>query len=193
MQKTKKKTKDLWGKELEIDVPDGIIAYLTKGSDQSVHNQGIIEVTYGSFATVTQGSLSHAKEATVFGTDKPFASGCRGKKENIPDMRNNWICYNFKGMKIMPTHYAIRTNIWGPGYYHLKSWVVETSSDNVNWKQVAHERNNSQLNDSFRTAVFQVASDGQCRFIRLVNIGSNHRGTDEIYITAWEIFGSLIE
>jgi hypothetical protein len=34
---------------------------------------------------------------------------------------------------------------------------------------------------------------GECRFIRLVNSGGNHDGRDYLAISAWEIFGSLIE
>jgi hypothetical protein len=34
---------------------------------------------------------------------------------------------------------------------------------------------------------------GECRFIRLVKIGNNHRGDDLLWITAWEIFRSPIE
>jgi hypothetical protein len=38
-----------------------------------------------------------------------------------------------------------------------------------------------------------VAGGGECRFIRLVNVGKNHFGDDQLNISAWEIFGSLIE
>jgi hypothetical protein len=43
------------------------------------------------------------------------------------------------------------------------------------------------------TGTFAVAGGGECRFIRLVNIGRNHAGNDRLKISAWEIFGSLIE
>ena len=93
----------------------------------------------------------------------------------------------------MPTHYTIRTNCWTSGNSHLKSWLVETSADGENWREVAREEDNGQLNDWGFTATFAVADGGECRFIRLVNIGRNHIGDDSICISAWEIFGSLLE
>jgi hypothetical protein len=50
-----------------------------------------------------------------------------------------------------------------PAHWHLKWWIVETSAD------------------------------GECHFIRLVNIGKSHIADDRFKISAWEIFGSLLE
>jgi hypothetical protein len=61
--------------------------------------------------------------------DSSYWSDYREKEEDIPHTRNNWVCYDFKERRIVPTHYAIRTNGTGPGYAHLKSWLVETSKD----------------------------------------------------------------
>jgi hypothetical protein len=115
------------------------------------------------------------------------------KKEDIPHTRNNWICYDFKERRIVPTHYAIRTYWADPGNEHLKSWLVETSADGQTWREVAREENNEQLNGYNFTATFAVAGGGECRFVRLVQIGRNHLGDDILYIEAWEIFGSLFE
>jgi hypothetical protein len=93
----------------------------------------------------------------------------------------------------VPTHYAIRTNDNGPGYTHLKSWLVETSADGESWREVAREANNEQLDGPNFTGIFAAADGGEYRFIRLVNIGRNHAGTDQLRISAWEIFGSLFE
>jgi hypothetical protein len=115
------------------------------------------------------------------------------EEEDIPHTRNNWICYDFKERKIVPTHYTIRTHGNGPGGAHLKSWLVETSADGENWREVARGENNEQLNGDRFTATFAVADGGKCRFIRLVNIGRNHCGNDLLAISAWETFRSLIE
>jgi hypothetical protein len=42
----------------------------------------------------------------------------------------------------VPTHYTIRTNYGGPGRWHLKSWLVETSTDGKSWRKVAREEDN---------------------------------------------------
>jgi hypothetical protein len=112
---------------------------------------------------------------------------------DIPHTRNNWICYNFKEGKVAPTHYTVRTNHCNPGQPHLKSWLVETWADGENWREVAREEDNEQLNGKFFTGTFAVVDGRECRFIRLVNIGRNHRGDDMLAISAWEIFGSLVE
>jgi hypothetical protein len=98
-----------------------------------------------------------------------------------------------KERRIVPTHYTIRTNKCGPGCFHLKSWLVETSADGVRWREVAHEEDNKQLKGRYFTGTFAPAGDGECRFIRLVNIGRNHFRNDCLWISAWEVFGSLLE
>jgi hypothetical protein len=118
-------------------------------------------------------------------------SAYRKKEEDIPHTRNNWICYNFKERWIVPTHYIIRTFNGDPGESHLKSWLVETSADGEGWLEVDHKEDNNQLNGWQFTGKF--ADGGECRFIRLVNIGRNHAGNDYLWITAWEIFGNLVE
>jgi hypothetical protein len=81
----------------------------------------------------------------------------------------------------VPTHYAIRTSYYGP---HLKSWVVETSVDGEKWREVAGEEDNNQFNNMWLSGTFTVAGGGECRFIRLVNIGRNNFGTDVLCIYA---------
>jgi hypothetical protein len=187
-----------------FDVPDGIIAYLTRECGGNVHDHNVIEVMSGSFETETQGANPHsgaygntpdnaAKNAADMEADSHFCSAYRNPSEDIPHTRNNWVCYDFKGRRIVPTHYAIRTCPGGAGGSHLKSWLVETSTDGKSWREVAREENNMELNGRKFTKTFAVAGGGECRFIRLVNIGRNQYGQSAIYISAWEIFGSLVE
>jgi hypothetical protein len=186
------------------DIPDGIIAHLTRECGGNVHDCHVVEVTCGSFEKETEGASPHsgaygnmadraAKNAADLETGSRFWSDYRWATEDIPHTRNNWICYNFKERRIVPTHYTIRTFFSVPGDCHLKSWLVETSADGGNWREVAREEDNQRLNGYNFTATFGVADGGECRFIRLVQIGRNHFGNDCLYISAWEIFGSLIE
>jgi hypothetical protein len=103
------------------------------------------------------------------------------------------VCYDFKERRIVPTHYTIRTNDGTPGWQHLKSWLVETSVDGKSWQEVDHQEDNEQLNGQWFTGTFAVAGGGECRFIRLVNIGRSHSGHDCLKFSAWEVFGSLVE
>jgi hypothetical protein len=186
------------------DIPDGIIAHLTRECGGNVHDRQIVDVTCGSFEKETCGANPHsgalhnedncaAKNVVDLEDDSVFASALRGKEEDIPHTRNNWICYNFKERRIVPTHYTIRTHASGPGVSHLKSWLVETSADGEVWREVAREEDNEQLNGERFTGTFAVAGGEECRFIRLVQIGRNHMGNDALVISAWEIFGDLVE
>jgi hypothetical protein len=191
-------------KEEEIDVPDGIIAHLTRECGGNVHDRHVIDVTSGSFETETEGANPHsgawnnapncaAKNAVDLEADSLFQSAYRTREEDIPHRKNNWLCYDFKERRIAPTHYTIRS-YWGvPGDWHLKSWIVETSADGESWREVAHEENNERLNGSRFTGTFTAAGGGACRLIRLVNIGKNHQGSDQLVVSAWEIFGNVIE
>jgi hypothetical protein len=69
-------------------------------------------------------------------------SAYHSHKEDVPHMRNNWVCYDFKERRIAPTHYTIRTNGAGSGKQRLKSWIVETSVDGQDWRDVAREEDN---------------------------------------------------
>jgi hypothetical protein len=186
----------------QFDVPDGLIAHLTRECGGNVHDCKVVDVTCGSFEKETLGANPHsgayenrptcvAKNAADLETDSRFLSAYRKREEDIPHTRNNWVCYDFKERRIAPTHYTIRTYSVGPG--HLKSWLIEISLDGKSWREVAREENNEQLKGKWFTATFAVSGAGECRFIRLVNIGRNHFRDDSLLISAWEIFGSLIE
>jgi hypothetical protein len=88
---------------------------------------------------------------------------------------------------------VMRTHDDDPGNSHLQSWFVETSADGKRWRKVGREEDNEQLNDRLVTGTLVVAGSGECRFIRLVNIGRNHGGNDKLNISVWEIFERLVE
>jgi hypothetical protein len=191
--KKKRKCQDVIGKEIEIDVPSGIIAHLTREGGGNVHDYHVVNITCGSFEKETDGDNSGAKNPADLEIDSLFLSAYRKKEDDIRPTKNNWICYDFKERRIVPTHYAIRTNKNDIEGDHLKSWLVETSVDGENWREVARELDNNYLNRSRETGTFAVEGCGACQFIRLVNIGRNHFGSDILKISAWEIFGSLLE
>jgi hypothetical protein len=200
----KGKVKDWRYNEVEIDVPDGIIAHLTRECGGNVHDCHVVDVTCGSFEKEAKGANPHsgaydndpnyaAKNAADLETDSIFFSAFRWRyrTRDIPHTPNNWICYDFNERRIVPTHYTIRT--YSLGIAHLKSWLVETSADGKSWREVAREEDNEQLNGPLLAGTFAVADSGKCRFIRLGQIGRNHHGDDQLLISAWEIFGSLID
>jgi hypothetical protein len=110
--------------------------------------------------------------------------------------RNNWICYEFVDRRVTITHYTIRTDCEanaGVSMSNSKSWIVEVSADGEGWTEVDHRENTSELNNRDVTELFQVAKSAEGRFMRPVNVGKNHKGTDSLCLSSFEIFGTLIE
>jgi hypothetical protein len=182
----KKKVVLVRDRDVEIDVPDGIIAHLTRECGGNVHDQNVVEVT--SPKPENPGDVG--KNVADMESASYFYSVYRHRSADIPHTRNNWVCYDFKKRRIVPTHYTVRTSL---GRAHLKSWLVETSADGQTWQEVDHRENNEQLNHPNCAGTFAVAGGVECRFIRLVNIGKNHNNNDTLMISAWEIFGTLLE
>jgi hypothetical protein len=89
-------------------------------------------------------------------------------------------------MRIMPTHYTIRSE-------RLKSWVIEGSTDQINWTEIDRQNANENLNADHSVATFPVANAVECCFIRLTQAGKNRLGNDQLVIWAFEIFGTLFE
>jgi hypothetical protein len=122
-----------------------------------------------------------------------IASDCHENGEEIPHQKNNWICYDFKEKRVVPSHYSIRSIDAEQGDAHLKSWLVEMSLDGENWKQIDFRENNTELNGKSIMKTFAVTGAQECRFLRLVHIGRSHHGHDRLAISAWEIFSTLVQ
>jgi hypothetical protein len=107
-----------WRGEVWFDVPDGIIAHLTRECGGNVPDRSVVEVTCGSFEKETEGANPHsgafnnypywaAKNAADLETPSEFVSAFRWPTEDIPHTRNNWVCHDFKERRTVPTHYAV--------------------------------------------------------------------------------------
>jgi hypothetical protein len=108
------------------DVPDGIIAHLTKECGGNVHDHHVVEATCGSFE---EGTLWAGRHSGAY-SNHPMCVYAYSDVEI--NSRINWMCYDFRERRIVPTHYTIRTFDCGPGEKHLKSWVIDTSADGKN-------------------------------------------------------------
>jgi hypothetical protein len=131
---------------------NGIIAHLTRQCGGNVDDCNIVKV----ISSTPHDDLEAGRNAASF---KRFL-GC-----DYP----NWICYDFRGRTIVPTHYSVRcTPPWA-----LKSWVIETSmtGEHDSWKRIDRRRDNSDLRDKESPHTFEVSDSEQCRFIRLVQSG----------------------
>jgi predicted nucleic acid-binding Zn-ribbon protein len=177
---------------LTIDIPDGIIAHLTQMCGGNVNDRGVVTVTSSA---VYQGDRQWAARHSVdLHSDSAFASQCRDVAEDIPHTPNNWICFDFRERRVVPTHYTIRSkHDKRPKPNHLQHWVLELSDDAHEWVEIHRRENYSGIWGSNLTATFPVVGISGGRYVRLTNIGRNHFGDDCLIIAAFEIFGKLIE
>jgi hypothetical protein len=172
------------------DPLNGIIAQLSRECGGNVHDRGVVTV-------ISSGPNREANAAKNVGdlqVASYFHSAWRRLGDDVPHAQKYWIGYDFKDRRIVPTHYAVRSankaDANGP---HLKSWLIEISMDGDDWVEVDRQENNSNLNGRNVTATFSIGSCKICRFLRLVNIGRNHRGNNALVIASFEIFGYLLE
>jgi hypothetical protein len=138
-----------------------------------VHDYGAVTVTSSKPANDERA----AKNAADLAEKSFFCSAYRDRDEDIPKTDNNWICYDFQHRLITPNHYLIRPK-WNGGTNgpNLRTWRLEGSRDGENWHTIhspAKEEMWALVNNNV-TRVFGVTAAGQCRFVRLVNIGRNH-------------------
>jgi hypothetical protein len=160
----------------------GIIAYLTKKFGGNVHVKGVMAATAKD---PSGGNLNYLSHALDYESTNFYYSN------NLP---GQWICFDFKGMAIQPSHYSIRTYTGdGPGGRHLQDWVLEGSLDGGNWHELDRRSNNSDLNTGDVIRTFTISTSAICRFIRLRQTGKNHKGTDDLLFCAFEVFGTLRE
>lgn len=172
----------------------GIISYLTKKCGGNVHKQKVVAVTSSRSRT---GKDAHtARNAVDLEATSVFCSPCRDPKADIPDAPNNWICYDFKERKVLPTHYSIRSFVDGDAWVYqgfMKSWRIEVSMNGDGWTVIDKRDNNSLLHRQGVVATFEVERKERCRFVKLVQIGRNTHGDDMLCICAFELFGDFTE
>ena len=157
----------------------GVIEYLTRECGGNVHEKGFVEVTASS---VYDGAYA-PQNAAELGTNSKFISN---------DKPGQWICYDFKGRRVAPTSYSIRTH---DGSRFPRSWVLEVSNTGSegSWTVVDTRENNGDLNAIHVTRNFAVKAPqlGSFRFVRLRQTGKNAGGNDYLYLNSLELFGTL--
>jgi hypothetical protein len=160
----------------------GIIAHLSERCGGNVHDTGIVEISAGG----VYGSEYGANQTANLTDNGVFLSA------NSP---NQWICYDFKELRVIPTHYTIRSRYDDSvNNDNLKSWFVEGSIDGQDWVELDRKENNRLINGQNLVHTFHVHTLMECRFIRLRHPGQSWRTNwYRIAISSLEIFRTLIE
>jgi hypothetical protein len=107
---------------------NGIISYLTAKCDGNVHDRGVVKITASSVSRTY-----YPQNAADLEDNPSFRS---------EDEPGQWICLDFKTLRIEPTHYTIRTGCEN----QLKSWAVEGSDDGASWTEIDRREDNGHLN-----------------------------------------------
>jgi hypothetical protein len=159
---------------------DGIISRLTRECGGNVHDKNIVKVTVSSSGR----SDRPARNVVDLLVDSYFDT------ENRP---NQWICFDFMTSTIRPTHYSIRSaSSSSIDNWNLKDWVIEGSIDGTSWIELDKRTNDGQLNGRNLIATFTLNQSESIRLLRLRQTGTNHYGSNHIWFSSFEVFGTLI-
>jgi hypothetical protein len=157
---------------------EGIISSLTRQHGGHVHDRGIVTIT--SLSVCSDDDRFHPRNAANLNAPGGFCS----KSE-----AGQWICWDFKEMRIRPTHYSIQ---------HLKrpipkTWIVEGSFDGSLWVELDRQTNNDSLNGTESIVSFPIARPIVCRMIRLSQLTENHQKDHQLGMSCVEFHGDLFE
>jgi hypothetical protein len=179
--------KGVFGGHAGAQCLNGIIAFLTRECRGNVHEHDVVHITA---SPALYGAPQNVADLEI---DSCYFSNFRGADQDIPPVANNWICYDFCGITVMPTHYTIRSLYYGKrGGTNLKSWFLDGSIDGQCWEIFDRKDNTSKLDGKGIVKTFKIPRRLECRFLRLINIGRNHAGTDALCLSSFEIFGSIL-
>lgn len=111
------------------------------------------------------------------------------------ESQNNWIRFEFKKNKVIPSHYTIRS--WKNGStnsQHPKSWVIEGSNDTNSWEILDEQNDCPYLNGQCYVHTFPINNQilDEFKFIRMRLTGPSWSGHDYLRIEAFEIYGRLV-
>jgi hypothetical protein len=190
--------------EIPMDFPHsvhGIIWSLAEKPGGNIQEKGRVTITS---KLITNSDLNAVTKIA------DVAAGSQSPSENE---QGDWVCWDFREMRVRPTHYTIQSR-------SLQSWVLEGSLDGRRWTEI--DRQTDRLNPRVQasnptsivyptaggwlvtlqpaysdgqdlnalptTASFAVSCSGDVRFIRLTQIGpSDQRAT--LYCV--DFFGTL--
>jgi hypothetical protein len=163
--------------------PEGIIAYLTHKCGRNPAQAGLVAVMLSSNCSTDRLGPNALDFMTA--TD-----ACAG----VTHTESQWIAFDFRGMRVVPTHYWIRSYSSGVNGAHLKSWVFE-SVDTQGSAIPLHTCTNCQgMNGPHKIGWWTTDRTIECRILRLRSTGETHcSGNWRVIISGFEVFGQLRE
>jgi hypothetical protein len=157
----------------------GIVAHLSQLCGGHVVDRNIVVITSTPPYQANQ-VLSSSHLADLDTADKWFSS---------EDVENAWFCFDFKELRIIPTHYTIQS--WEGGAGELLSWKVEGSEDGTEWTLLDRHSNSRALCGRGQIASFEIKNSLVLRMIRLTQTGKSNDGDNQLCCSAFEVFGTI--
>jgi hypothetical protein len=154
---------------------DGIISFLTRKYGGNAHDKGIV--------TITSKSSAYDRRELAVNNLADLNSGTYFFSQNEP---NQWVCWDFHDMRLIPTRYSIRR----PSEQYMRSWVVETSLDGEKWVGIDRRIEKTPV---IGWSKFPVSTSAKSRFIRLTQTQENLWKFDILLLTAFEVIGTVLE
>jgi hypothetical protein len=159
---------------------NGIMSYLTRKCGDHICDRGIVSINASSVSDPQYWPL---RNVACFENQRGFYT---------KDEPNSWICYDFKCMRIKPTHYSLRSRRDYNGY-HLRCWTLEGSQDGESWVELDRRENNATLNSQDAIATFSISQSIEVQMIRPRQLDKNSSGYHHLFVSAIEIFGVILE
>lgn len=107
-----------------------------------------------------------------------------------------WICYDFKELKVRPTHYSIRSRYDANDVNGSPcNWCIEGSNNNKEWTILDTRKEDTSLKYANASNVFEIqrklGKDEFYRYLRMRKTGVDSAGNNYFTISALEYFGVL--
>jgi hypothetical protein len=166
---------------------NGIISWLTRAnSGKNLEDIGLVRV----ITDVPCYSSYFGKHILDVRSDTHYLS----QTSHVP---GKWVGYDFGELiRILPTHYSVRSNNNKKDGAHLKSWVIEVSNDpspNSTWHLIDERQSRDELNYMYAVGLYSVSNrrSDEYRCIRLRSTGPTWGGDHWLFLSGFEIFGEL--
>ncbi|OHS98827.1 F5/8 type C domain containing protein [Tritrichomonas foetus] len=155
---------------------NGIFTLLRNKCGGNPHTKGIINISSSTTCA------NHAYQVIDPGWMSHWVT------ENGPDQ---WIKFDFKTSRMYLTHYTIKTYNYVTGGNHMRSWVVEGSTNDNDWLEIDRKQSVGDLNERYKVKSYQCKNPGAFRYIRIKQTGKTHCDSDIMVLTNVEFFGTL--
>ena len=158
----------------------GIMAHLREKCKRNPVHEGLVAVRCST--SVTNGSLENLFDYDWSG----FVA--------TSNTSNSWYCIDMMKYQVALTAYTLKSR-QGESNNDPVNWVVEGSTDNLNWT-VVDTRQTDVMKGSNAVHTFELKIDGEptpYRYIRFRQPAHNSGGNDFFNIANIELFGRLFE